>query len=130
MMSKLAAMSANLFPTIAPNPSTSPIPSFGQRQVSLPKPHCHPHQYQSTQQVHTSLPLPLRSHATSSDTTSPTSSASLPTPTGMINDTVKIVSCHTSPGLLIAQQVALDYAYGVPAVHLSFLMVARFRQIV
>jgi hypothetical protein len=31
-------------------------------------------------------------------------------PTGMIDDTVKIVSHDTSPGLLIAQQAALDYA--------------------
>jgi hypothetical protein len=34
---KLAATSTNPFPTIAPNISTSPIPSFGPHQASPPK---------------------------------------------------------------------------------------------
>jgi hypothetical protein len=40
----------------------------------------------------------------------PASSVSQPTPTGLIDDNVKIISHDTSPGLSIAKQVALDFA--------------------
>ena len=36
-ISKLASTLTNTFPAIAPNTSTSPIPSFGPHQASLPK---------------------------------------------------------------------------------------------
>jgi hypothetical protein len=111
-ISKLAATSANPFPAIAPNTSTSPIPSFGPRQASPPKPTPpppsipkHPASAYLTPPTTPDTPEPCYS-----DTTSPTSSASPPTPTGMIDDNVKIVSHDTSPGLSIAQQAALDYA--------------------
>src|SRR6202041_1714626 len=61
-ISKLAATSTNPFPAIAPNSSTSPIPSFGlikrlhQNQRPLP------HQYPQTPQKHTSHPPPRPIH--------------------------------------------------------------------
>jgi actin-like ATPase involved in cell morphogenesis len=45
-----------------------------------------------------------------SESTSPASSVSPQTPAGMIDDTIKIVSHDTYPGLLIVEQVALDFA--------------------
>jgi len=45
-----------------------------------------------------------------SESTSPASSVSPQTPAGMIDDTIKIVSHDTYPGLSIVEQVALDFA--------------------
>jgi hypothetical protein len=45
-----------------------------------------------------------------SELTSPASSVSPQTLVGMINDTVKIVSCESYPGLSIVEQAALDFA--------------------
>jgi hypothetical protein len=111
-ISKLAATSTNPYPALAPNTSTSPIPSFGPRQASPPK--------------YTPPPPPIPIHTASayvsppatpdtpgqsySESTSPASSVSPQTPIGLIDESVKIVSHEISPGLSIANQVALDFA--------------------
>jgi len=113
-ISKLAATSTNPFPAIAPNTSTSPIPSFGPRQASPPKSTpspSPPSMPRNPASAYISPPTtPDTPEPSYSNTTSPASSASPPTPTGMIDDNVKIVSHDTSPGLSIAKQVALDFA--------------------
>jgi len=108
-ISKLAATSTNPFPAVAPNTSTSPIPSFGPRQASPPRVTPPP----PTNLAHAYLTPPTTPDTPEpcySDTTSPTSSASPPTPTGMIDDNVKIATGESSPALSIANQAALDYA--------------------
>ena len=66
-------------------------------------PHRRPLSYPPTQQVHTSRPPP---HPSSVIPT-PASSASPPTPTGMIDNNVKIMS-HDISRFVIANQAALD----------------------
>jgi hypothetical protein len=103
-ISKLAATSTNPFPAVAPNNSTSPIPSFGPRHASPPKPTPSPPQihHQNPQSAYISPPsTPDTPSPSRSDSTSPASSASPPTPTGMVDDNVAIVDHHTSPGLSI-----------------------------
>ena len=111
-ISKLAATSTNPFPAIAPNTSTSPIPSFGPRQASPPKSTPPPPSIPTNPaSAYISPPTtPDTPEPCYSDATSPASSASPPTPTGMIDDNVKIVSHDMSPGLSIANQAALDFA--------------------
>ena len=102
-------MSTNPFPTITPNTSTSPIPSFGPRQVSLLK--------------STPLPLSIPTNPASTYISPPTtlnmpvpcySDATLPVfllmPMGMIDNNSKIVSYDMSLGLSIVNQAALDLA--------------------
>jgi hypothetical protein len=111
-ISKLAATSTNPFPAIAPNTSTSPIPSFGPRSASPPKSTPPPPQIQ-TNIVNTYVTTPTTPDTPEpcySESTSPASSASPQTPTGLIDESVKIVSHDSSPSLLIAHQVALDFA--------------------
>jgi len=108
-ISKLA--NAATVSTIVPNTSTSPIPSFAPRQSSPPKPiplssipH-NPSQAYITPPTTPDTPSPCRSNSTS-----PASSASPPTPTGMIDDGVKIVSHERSPGMPISAHAAIEYA--------------------
>ena len=106
-ISKLA--NAATVSTIVPNTSTSPIPSFAPRQSSPPKPiplssilhnpsqaYIAPHHARHT--IALSIELP------------PASSASPPTPTGIIDDGVKIVSHERSPGMPISAHAAMEYA--------------------
>jgi Cyclin, N-terminal domain len=111
-ISKLAATSANPFPAIAPNTSTSPIPSFGPRQASPPKSTppppsipTHPAKAYLTPPTTPDTPEPSYSQSTS-----PASSVSPQTPVSMIDDSVKIVSHDTYPNLSIVEQAALDFA--------------------
>jgi len=104
-ISKLASVSTTS--TIVPNTSTSPIPSFAPRQSSPPRPiplSNHIHAY-ITPPTTPDTPSPCRSNSTS-----PASSASPPTPTGMIDDSVKIVSHDRSPGMTIPGHAAMEYA--------------------
>jgi hypothetical protein len=103
-ISKLAATSTNPFPAAAPNTSTSPIPLFGPPQASPPK--------------LTPPPSSIPTHLAGAyltpepcylESTSPASSASLQTPSGVIDDTVNIVSRDTYPNLSIAEQTALNF---------------------
>jgi hypothetical protein len=106
-ISKLAATSTNPFPAIAPNTNTT----FGPRQASPPKSTPLLRQYPPNPQTHTSHPTTPDTPAPSySESTSPASSVSSQTPAGMIDDTIKIVSHSTYPGLSIVEQVALDFA--------------------
>jgi hypothetical protein len=111
-ISKLAATSTNPFPAIAPNSSTSPIPSFGPRQASPPKSTPPPPSIPTNPaKAYLSPPTtPDTPEPSYSESTSPASSVSPQTPVGMIDDTVKIVSHETYPGLSIVEQAALDFA--------------------
>ena len=106
-ISKLAATSTNPFPAIALNNSTSPIPSFGPRHASPPKPTPSPpqihHHHSNASSAYMSPPsTPDTPSPCRSDSTSPASSASPPTPTGMVDDSAAIVEPNdNSPGLLI-----------------------------
>lgn len=104
-ISKLAATSTNLFPAIAPNNSTSPIPSFSPRHTSPPKPTPLPpqiHHHQNPQSAYISPPsTPDMPSPSPSDLTSPASSALPSTPMGMVNDNVTIVDHHNFLGLSI-----------------------------
>jgi hypothetical protein len=112
-----------------PNSSTSPIPSFGQRHPSPPKPIHPPPPPGTSSSSHPSYGTPpatpdTPSSCSSSTSTSPTSTASPRTPAGIVDLSAQIASYDTSPGLSIRTEKAPPihplkakmYAFAIPSV--------------
>jgi hypothetical protein len=112
-------------PVPPPNSSTSPIPSFGQRQSSPPKPIQPPPLSNITTTSYDTPPMtPPTPSPSNSTSTSPASSVSPPTPPGIDDLSAKIVSAESSPSLSIRVEKAPPihplktkmFAYAAPSV--------------
>ena len=103
---KSASSTANSLPIVALNHFTSPISSFGPGHTSPPKPTPSPPQIHSPNLQPAYISPSFKPDTPSlcrSDSTSPVSSASPPTPTGIVDDLVAITEPNNSPRLLIRQ---------------------------
>ncbi|KAJ7182002.1 hypothetical protein C8R46DRAFT_1068908 [Mycena filopes] len=120
-----AAASTSATPIPEPNSTTSPIPEQRQpmpTKVYLPPPPLVPPPlYKKSTSTSPMTPdTPPHSH---SNTTSPASSISPPTPTGPVDLTARISHHYDSPGFMLAGELppiyplkAKMFAYAIPAV--------------
>jgi len=126
MVSKKAANTSPPHSThvAPPNSSTSPIPSFGQRYPSPPKPVQPPPPGTAAAPYGSPPATPDTPSSCTSTTTSPTSTASPTTPVGIVDLSAQIVSEDSSPGLAIRTEKAPTvhplkakmFAFAIPSV--------------
>lgn len=103
-ISKPTTSTTNPFTVVPPNGITSPIPAFGPTDTSPPKPIPWPLQIHHQNPQSAYISPPDTPSPCSSDSTSPASSASPPTPTGMVDDSTAISEPNNnSPGLSITK---------------------------
>jgi hypothetical protein len=125
MVSKKAAnATSSSTPMPPPNSSSSPIPSFGERHPSPPKPLQPAPPGTSAAPYGTPPTTPDTPSTSHSNSTSPASSASPPTPAGIVDLSAKIASAESSPVLSILAEKPPQvhplkskmFAYAMPAV--------------